>query len=224
MKVYIPNTSKQTIGGGWTFLRNLKKAVSPLGVVFVDNLQDCDVVLIVGITITDLGEIQEAKRLGKGVVFRVDNVPKKSRNKRFRGTPAERMYVLSELSDVVIYQSRWAKEYAEPLCGDGPIIYNGVDTNIFYPAKKRPEVDTYLFAYHGKSELKQFWLAHYYYQMVNRTNPQSEFWFINEFGKDLPELQESNFDFWNGEAYLHLPRCETPEDMAKIMRQCTHLQ
>ncbi len=221
MKVYIPNISKQKVGGGWTFMRNLKKALKDR-VLFVNTWQESDIVFIVGATITDPYEVIQAKKAGKGIIHRVDNIPKKSRNKRC--TPHERMKQLSELSDVVLYQSEWAKEYCSPLCGDGAVIYNGVDTDIFYPAKEKDkDWERYLFAYHGKSELKAFWVAHYFFQRIFRENKNCDFWFINDFGRDLPELQEAKFDFWNGESYTHLDKCDTPEQMAEIMRGCTHL-
>lgn len=221
MKIYVPNTSKQSIGGGWTFLRNLEKGLGKYGVQFVDRWEDCDVILIVGVTITDPYEIEKAVLAGKKAALRVDNMPRKSRNRN--NTPHERMKQLADMCELTIYQSEWSREYCKHVAGDGTVIHNGVDEEIFYPAKQKPENDTYLFAYHGKSELKQFWLAHYYYQMVHRENPKSEFWFIYDFGRDLPELQRSNFDFWNNETYMHVPKQHSAEDMAKIMRQCTHL-
>ncbi len=221
MKIYIPNTSKQTIGGGWTFRNNIQKALKDRA-HFVDNVKDCDVMLICGVTITNVGDVKWAKQQGKGIVFRVDNVPKKSRNKR--QTPHERMKEIADLCDVVIYQSEWAKEYCFPLTGEGTIIYNGVDTKLFSPAKHlQPNHNRYLFAYHGKSELKGFWIAHAYFQRMFREDSKAEFWFMNDFGRDLEELQNSKFDFWNGEKYKHLPFAETPEQMAMVMKQCTHL-
>jgi glycosyltransferase involved in cell wall biosynthesis len=152
---------------------------------------------------------------------RVDNVPKKSRNKRC--TPHERMQEITDLCDVVIYQSEWAREYCKPLAGDGTIIYNGVDTDIFKPLEQE-RFKRYLFAYHGKSELKGFWQAHQIFQHEHKlNNGRCEFWFINDFGRDLPELQASKFDFWNGETFVHHPKVNTPEEMAEIMQECTHL-
>ena len=221
MKIYIPNTSNQSVGGGWTFISNIKEALKDRA-HFVDNVKDCDVMLICGITITNPGEVKWAKQQGKAVVFRVDNVPKKSRNRR--QTPHERMKEVADMCDVVIYQSEWAKEYCYPLTGDGTIIYNGVNTKLFSPAKHlRPSHDRYLFAYHGKSELKGFWIAHAYFQRHFRKDEKSEFWFINDFGRDLEELQNSKFDFWNGEKFKHLPFVPTPPQMAMVMQQCTHL-
>ncbi len=82
MKIYIPNISKQKVGGGWTFMRNLKKALKDR-VLFVNTWQESDIVFIVGVTITDPYEVIEAKKAGKGIVHRVDNVPKKSQNKSY---------------------------------------------------------------------------------------------------------------------------------------------
>lgn len=200
-------------------MRNFKKAM--VGVAqFVDKWQDCDIFLIVGVTITNPAEVIEAKKAGKHVVFRVDNIPKKSRNRRC--TPYERVKEFAELSELVIYQSKWAEQYCKPLAGEGTVIYNGVDTKLFYPAEQRPDRDIYLFAYHGHSELKGFWIAHHYFQMQHRKNPKAEFWFINDFKRDLQELQFSRFDFWNDEPYRHIKN-QSEQGMAKLMRECTHL-
>mgnify|MGYP007100045020 CR=1 FL=1 len=220
MKIYIPNNSQQSVGGGWSFIRNIGKALASHGVRFVNSWQECDVVLICGVTMTNTGEMHEAKKAGKTIIFRVDNVPRKSRN--HRNTPHERMQEFAKLADAVIYQSQWAMEYCRPLCGEGMIIYNGVDTEIFNKSGKRPKENTYLFMYHGRSELKQFWLAHYYFQMVHRKDLKAEFWFTYEFKRELQELQDANFDFWNGEPYVHLPVAPTPEAVAQVMKQCTH--
>lgn len=220
MKVYIPNNSQQSVGGGWSFMRNIGRALAPHGVSFVNTWQECDVVLIVGVTMTRTGEIEEAKKAGKSIIFRVDNVPRKSRNSR--NTPHERMQDFARLADVVIYQSEWAKEYCMPLCGDGTVIYNGVDTDVFKKPEKKPKDPVYLFMYHGRSELKQFWLAHYYFQMVHRVSREAEFWFTYEFKRELGELQDANFDFWNGEPYIHMPIQPTPEAVANVMQKATH--
>ena len=222
MKIYIPNNSNQSVGGGWTFIANIEKALQDR-CHFVDSVAECDVMMIVGVTITDPKEVHEAKKAGKGILLRVDNVPKKSRNRR--NTPHERMKEFADLADVVVYQSQWARNYCYPLTGDGTIIYNGVDTKLFKPNEVlKPKHDRYLFAYHGKSELKGFWTAHAYFQSIVQTsNPEAEFWFINDFKRELPELQEANFDFWNDEKYKHLPFAPTPEQMAFIMQQCNYL-
>ena len=205
------------IGGGFTFWRNFKKGMGKL-VHFVDNWQDSDIVFITGITQVDKEEIHQAEKAGKKIVLRVDNVPRKSRNKR--STPHERLKEFGELADVVIYQSKWAKDYCQPLCGDGVVIYNGVDTDVFKPEPSISNPNRYIYAYHGKNEHKNFHEAHLRFQYIFRNNKDAEFWFIYDFRNDLEELSKANFDFWQGEKYLHLPQQTTPEAMAEILQQC----
>lgn len=220
MRLFIPNSSKQAIGGGWTFLRNFKKAVGSQ-VQFVNSVDECDILMICGCTIVDKNIVHKARLMGKKIVFRVDNVPRKSRNRR--STPHERMKEYAELCDVVVYQSKWAEMYCKPLCGEGTIIYNGVDLDIFHPGQEPPEKDIYLYAYHGNNELKSFWQAHYFYQMVHRENPNAEFWFTYDFKRDLDELRKAHFDFWNGEKHTYMQKIQKPEEMANVMRMCKYL-
>lgn len=222
LKIYAPNVKDQ-VGGGFRFLENFKKALSSRS-QFTNDWRECDIFFISGVTMIDKNELILAKSEGKKIVLRIDNVPRKSRNRR--STPHERIREFAGYADVVVYQSEWAKQYCYPLSGDGTVILNGVDTNIFKPDPTENEEDRknrYFFAYHGKSELKMFWLAHYIFQLEHRKNPNAVFWFINDFGNDLNELVASNFDFWNGEMYLHIPKQEKAEDMAELMQQCKYL-
>lgn len=217
MKIYCSNTKQDGIGGGWTFLRNLQKGLKDR-VHFVSDWRDCDIFFIMSVTTTNKEELYEAHKAGKKIILRVDNVPRKSRNRR--SSPHERLKEFAELSDVVIYQSQWAKDYCYPLCGDGPIIYNGVDQSVFKPNRDLQDPNAYLFAYHGKNEHKGFWNAHYIFQMVFREKPQAIFRFIYDFGKELPELKDAGFDFWNGERYEHLEKITDPQDMVTLL-QCS---
>ncbi|MDZ4228345.1 MAG: glycosyltransferase [Candidatus Levybacteria bacterium] len=221
IKIYAP-AIKQDIGGGWTFLRNFKKGLSRY-VQFVDRLEDCDLFFISGVTMVEPDDVTRAREMGKPIVLRMDNIPRKSRNKRNRVYDNIKRY--SELADIVVYQSKWAAWYCAPMSGPGEIIYNGIDQDIFNTKnlEDNGRENRYLFAYHGKSELKQFWLAHYYFQTEARKNPNAEFWFIYNFKKELPELVDANFDFWNGEKYKHLDFVDDPIQMAGIMKQCKYL-
>lgn len=220
MKIYCPNIKQGGLGGGWTFLRNFQRGLKDR-VHFVDTWEECDIFFITGVTITEPSEVHEAHRAGKRIVFRVDNVPRKSRNRR--NTPHERMREFAQLADVVVYQSKWAKEYCSPLCGEGTIIYNGVDEGFFKPKIELQNPNRYLFAYHGKNEQKGFWTAHVLFQQIFRQNPKAEFWFIYDFGRETEELVNAGFDFWNGEKFLHLPRMDSPEGMRELLNQCAYL-
>lgn len=218
IKIYAP-TTKEAIGGGWSFYRNFKKGMKDK-VQFVDSWNECDIFFITGVTIVDLNEVREAREAGKKIVFRVDNVPRKSRNRR--STPHERMKEVAELSDVVIYQSEWAEEYCKPLCDEGTVIYNGVDTDIFNKPKEEDpsRKNKYLFIYHGKNEHKGFHTAHYMFQQIFRKNPNAEFHFVYDFGSEMRGMFDSNFDFWNGEKYVYSAPMHRPEDVAELMQQC----
>jgi len=177
MKIYIPHKTNSGVNGGATFWRNIINGLSDR-VHFVDELTDCDILFIASPMAVEKEEVMQAKRSGKKIVLRVDNIPRKSRNKR--NTPHERMKEYATLADVVVYQSEWARDYCYPLCGDGTVIYNGVNGSIFYPPTE-PKEDIYLFAYHGKNEHKGFWNAHYIFQQEFRKNKNAWFYFIYDF-------------------------------------------
>ncbi len=220
MKVYSPNTKQDGIGGGFSFWRNFRKGMGNK-VHFVNTWQECDIFFITSVTTTVKEELYEAYKAGKKIVLRVDNVPRKSRNRR--STPSERLSEFSQMAEVVIYQSEWAKNYCYPLSGDGAVIYNGVDQSIFKPNEILRKKNRYLFAYHGKNEHKNFWEAWLRFQAHFRADKDSEFWFIYDFGKDTDELVNAKFDFWQGENYKHLPKVDSPEDMARILNHCGYL-
>lgn len=223
MKIYIPNTSEQGMGGGWTFLNNFKKGSDN---EFVSRWQDADLVLITGATMTDRSEMQQAKQAGKPVVFRVDNIPKDSRN---RGTAFSRMLDFAKLSDYIIFQSEWAKDYAGWWFGDNGvditnkscIIYNGVDTDIFYPPQNNERYDKrYLFVQYNRDENKRYPEAFYHFHQQYRKDKEVELWLI---GRYSPELVENNFDFFAGEKVSYLGVIEHREQLADMMRASKYL-
>lgn len=220
MKLYVPNNKPDGIGGGYTFVRNLRKGMAGK-VELTDRWQDCDVMFIPGVTMVERDDVEQAHLAGKPIVFRMDNIPRKSRNKRSRVYDNIKRY--AELAELVIYQSDWAADYCRPMSGDGTVIKNGVDPSIFYPAKDKPDHDRYLFAFHGKNDVKGFWIAHYLFQRYFRRDPKAEFWFIYNFKGELGEQVGASYDFWNGEKIKHLDPVTTQEEMAALLRQCTHL-
>lgn len=222
MKIWLPNNSRSQIGGGWSFLRTFRKYAERAGVRIVDDWHGADGGLVSGVTLVEPEEVRRAVKSGIPIVFRVDNVPRKSRNRR--NTPHERMKEIADLATIVVYQSKWAERYCNPLCGDGTVIYNGVDTDIFNTVGRPDNVpESWLFAYHGKNEMKGFWTAHLLFQFRARENPSAKFYFINDFGKDFSELQDANIDFWNDEDWFHFPKVDNPVLLADLMRRCTHL-
>ena len=214
IRIYNPNISKQKIGGGWTFRRNLEKALKDK-VEFVSTWQECDIYFITSVTIVDKSEVHEAKRAGKKIVLRVDNMPRKSRNRRM--SPAERMKEFTGMADAVIFQSKWACNWiGEYLRVVGIVIYNGVDTEIFY-SKISDNVTHKVFMYiqYNRDENKRMPEAFDMFTKEWLKSNRHELWIVGQYS---PELVASKFDFFRGESIKYFGVQETPEQMAELMQ------
>jgi len=220
MKIYVPNISKTPIGGGFTFLRNFKKGLEGR-VEFVDNWQDCDIVFVFGITAIDKDEIYTAVRAGKKLVLRVDNIPRKSRNTR--QSPAERLKEFGELATKVIYQSEWCKKYAGYFSGEGVIINNGVDTEIFNCDDKETDGNTYLYMNYNDNPNKRFDEALYWFEMIWRDNHDAHLIIAGNTPRIYLEHPEFNWDLNVPAKVEYLGIMQTPEDSATLMRDCDYI-
>ncbi len=215
IKVYIPNNSEMSVGGGWTFIRNLKKGLQN-EVQFVDNPMVCDILFVNSASMTDWDDVETAYEMKKKIVFRVDNVPKRSRNKR--GRIYDKMRRFGQIADIVVFQSEWAKLYAGYMVGTDHsiVIPNGVDYDIFNTDDR--EVITgnrYLFVHYNRDENKRFPEAAYQFHMIHRDNKNAS---LTILGKFSPELINADFDFFAGENYKYLPPVSDPKDMARIYK------
>ena len=133
MKIFIVNQSKQTTGGGFTFISNFVKGLNKLGIKTVNRVEDCDVFFISGATLVTRDEFKRAKELKKKIVLRVDGIPEDWRN---RGTGWSRLKDFAREADVIIYQSEFVRNtIGKMLDKDGAVIYNGVDEGIFRPIR-----------------------------------------------------------------------------------------
>jgi glycosyltransferase involved in cell wall biosynthesis len=243
LNIYLPNNSKQSCGGGWTFLHNFTKGLDASKMKIVDCWEACDVILITGVTMTDRDEMYAAKKAGRKIVLRVDNMPKDSRN---RGTAFSKMRDLALIADYIIFQSEWAQEYVgdwlrdnvnskcmffgfqakrynihDTYVGGNSVIYNGIDTDFFRyndDPKTRPE--RYLFVQYNRDENKRFTEAAMHMYKRSKLNKDVEFFILGNFS---PELIEYNFDFFNGEKIVYIPPTEDREELGDIMRQCKYL-
>lgn len=211
MKIYFPNESKQSIGGGWTFLRNIKKYFNAeKDIEIVDDVANSDIVFIIGATVIKGDQLHEWKAQGKKIVLRVDNVPKDSRN---RGCGVSRLRKCAESADLIIYQSQWSKQYAMPLTQkDSVVIYNGADTDVFYPPKGNKPKDPYRYLF---VKDKRFDEAAYYFQERYKQYVEAYLTIIGRFDANLVQ---HNFDFFNGEKVNYLGLIDDPSGMAEIMR------
>lgn len=224
IKIYLCQESKYSIGGGFTFVSNLTKALKHK-VAFVENWQDCDLMLMFSVTAIDKGKIYEALKAGKKLVLRVDNIPRKSRNKR--QSPAERLREFGKLSDKVIYQSAWAERYAGYFAGKGKngseIIYNGVDTDIFNKDNRKSDGKTYLYANYNDNPNKRFDEALYWFDMAWREDNDSRLLIAGNVPKVYLENPEFNWDIPTNAKVEYAGIMNTPEEMANLYKRCDYL-
>lgn len=184
MKIHILNYEPDRIGGGWQAARYLYDGLKCV------EYEQADIVLITGPTMASHEQVEQARKDGKKIVLRIDNAVRDSRN---RGTGMSRMKAFAAVSDLVIYQSEWARDFLMPFTEkDGVVILNGVDRKKFC-WRGHPEDDTYLYVRSSRDEGKQWVMAWY--------------WFVNNLGhldivgKFSPENMEYKFDFFNRERF-----------------------
>ena len=220
MKVYVPNISKTNLGGGFRFIQNFKKALKDK-VEFVDRWQDCDIIFVFGITTIDKDEIKQAVEAGRKLVLRVDNIPKKSRNRR--QSPAERLKEFGEIASLVIYQSEWCKKYAGYFAGEGIIINNGVDPEIFNTDGRESDGNTYLYINYNDNPNKRFDEAVYRFEMIWRENNKASLVVAGNVPSIFLECPACNWDLNVPAKSEYAGIMNTPEEVASLMKTCDYL-
>lgn len=222
ISIYIPNTSKTKLGGGFRFLENLRKGLEDKAKI-VDRWQDADIVFVFSITTMDKGEVYEAKKAGKKLVLRIDNLPKKSRNKRC--SPVERLKEFGSLADLVVYQSEWCKMYAGYFIENKNevIINNGVDTKIFNTEGRKTDGNTYLYINYNDNPNKRFDEALYWFDMEWRKNNDARLIIAGNAPRIYLENKECNWDLPVPARVDFVDVQHTPEAVADLMRTCDYL-
>ena len=224
LKIYIEGGEKykDSLGGGFTFLRNLKKGLNGK-VEFVSKWQDCDIVFVFGITTIDKEEIHTAVNAGKKLVLRVDNIPRKSRNKR--QSPVERLTEFGNKASAVVYQSDWCKRYAGYFIKNETevIINNGVDPSIFNSKGRNSDKDTYLYINYNDNPNKRFDEALYRFDMIFRKNPKAKLLIAGNVPKIYLEHPEYNWDLPTNAPVEYSGILTYPEDVASLMKACRYI-
>lgn len=211
MKIHLAKYEANRPGGGWTFMRNFSAGMGG----HISDYGNSDIYFISGASMVERSEVQQAKQDGKKIVLRVDNALRNSRN---RGTGMTRMKDFADLADLVVYQSEWSRDYLSSYLGkNGPVIINGVDTNLFYPAEKKEEI--YLYSRFNRDETKNWEIARYWYSRQQLKQPEAKLWIVGAFS---PELIEYNFDFYNGENYVYQGVMTSAEPMANLLRNAKY--
>jgi glycosyltransferase involved in cell wall biosynthesis len=229
IKIFLANESKQTLGGGFTFLRNFRRIFEfkMTGVIFVDDWREADIYFISSATMISRDEVEAVWAMGKKIVLRIDNIPKNSRN---RNTGTSRLYDFAKAANLLIFQSQWAKEYVSlwlPWAGNWnvAVILNGTDEKIFNPDGPKAEKDgepQYLYVRFNRDETKRWDEAWYEFQRISLKNQAAHLWIVGNFSD---ELKEYSFDFFGGaeNRFKYLGIIDNQEEMARIYRSADNI-
>lgn len=225
LKIYIPDYTKNPnpIGGGWTAKNNLLRGLKGK-IEVVATWQEADIVFIFSITTMLKNEIMEAKKAGKFICLRVDNIPRKSRNHRM--SPAERMTEIGGMADLVIYQSYWAKIYAGYLIDNEHyvVLSNGVATEIFNTRDRHSDGFTYLYINYNDNPNKRFDEALYWFDMEWRKNNKAHLIVAGNAPKMYLEHPEWHWDLPIQEQQVeYVGVKENMVDVAQLMKRCDYL-
>lgn len=239
MKIFIANDSQQSLGGGWSFLRNFQAGVHNAKLaIFTPLMKDADVVFLPSSSMVKSETVEAAEQLGKPIVLRIDNIPRDSRN---RNTGTSRLLTYYEKAKGVIFQSKWATDWVGDWLqyaskGQPPlqsIVYNGVDTSIFNPdgARLEKRAPVYLYSRYNRDETKNWHVVWYEYQMIHRyakqlDKPIPELWLVGQFSPELltyDPLGIRSFDFFRGEVVQYLGVVQNADEYANYLRTADYL-
>lgn len=219
MKICLPSDSKQSIGGGWSFRRNLIKGLGAFPQVsVVESIAEADVCVIAGPTMVTRNTIETIKAGDKKLVVRLDNVPRNSRN---RNTGTSRLKDFAQAADEVVWQCNWARDYLYSFVGrGGVVIYNGVDTDVFategaYKDFKGDPV--FLYSRFNRDENKRWEEAWFKYQGLQKKHADARLVVVGKFSD---EQRQYNFDFFQGETVEYMGIISEPKEMAAVYRGC----
>lgn len=217
MRILVPRQTKAGIGGGITFIKNLSKALKPFGHELVSE-GEYDILLIAGATLVDRDTVYNALADKKPIVLRVDNVLEDGKN---RNSGMSRLDEYSKHATTIVYQSEWAKEMLMPFCGEGIVIHNGVDTDIFYPRKEKKNWEGLRIFYSkfSRNETKQFHEVIYWWREYSLNKKGDTLVLAGRYADDKIKIDHP-FEFHNGEDYEYVGVVDNPNKLADILRGC----
>lgn len=231
MKILLPMESNTSIGGGFTFFRNLKKGMARYNLDFTDCITGggWDACLIVASSVINRATFEQIRAFKKPIILRVDGVPEDWRN---RGTGWPRLRDFAKQATHIIYQSEFTKNTVGRLLKrNGKIILNGCDTSIFRSdgEKERPFGDpSILFVNWRDDPNKRTQEAIERFRQFKLDNLQATITFVGQYPKRQFFWDKTTWDFgmldWkHGEDWQYIGGINDQVRMAKVMRSCNFL-
>jgi glycosyltransferase involved in cell wall biosynthesis len=225
MRVYVPNLNKEGIGGGNTFIANFRKHTQ---LELTDDSRVAQAMFVPNPMWAERSDFEHAKQDGIPVILRLDNIPEDWNN---RGTAITKLTDFINASDVLIYQSEWARVKYEQFCNNRArtidlstkkqvVIHNGVDTELFTPEGPTLQKEEFspkiLFVKSSRNENKRYPEAMETFRRYHAANPRSKLYLVGQFADDYHKY---NFGFYNGEHYEYLGM-PSHEAMPIVYRSC----
>lgn len=226
MKIHIPYTSNQQIGGGYTFYRNFLDGLTKVkdhGIEIVEENEQHDILFAFAPTTVSGETIARSKKAGAKFVLRMDGVPEDNRNS---GKGTRRMVEYALMADAIVYQSTFIEQSVGRMLRDNGvkcptvIVRNGVDTDVF--THDGPRVDL-----NGNPKI-----LHIAYRKDNNKRYEEvlamyrEFWTFNKqsnlvlIGRYPTEWTDYNMGFFNGERFQRLGIVQDDVQKASFIRSC----
>jgi glycosyltransferase involved in cell wall biosynthesis len=109
----------------------------------------------------------------------------------------------------------------KPLLGDGVVIVNGVDTDIFYPREVEKYWDNIRIFYSkfSRNETKQFHEVQYWWREYNLEKRDDILILAGKFADDYRNINHP-FDFHNDENFAYKGVITDQKLLADLMREC----
>jgi glycosyltransferase involved in cell wall biosynthesis len=132
-----------------------------------------------------------------------------------------RLKEYADKATVIVYQSEWAYKMLGYLCGKGVVIYNGVDTDIFYPRKEKKDWDNIRIFYSkfSRNEVKQFHEVQYWWREYNLEKRGDTLVLVGRYADDKLKIDHP-FEFHNEEEYEYKGIITDAKKLADCMRGC----
>lgn len=216
MNIYLADQSKQQIGGGFRFVETFIKYTQKLEDVYFTEMAQADILFIPSASMIQKDLFEQMQATKKPIILRIDNALKDSRN---RGAGMSRLLKFAKGATQIIFQSIWAKEYLGlwlerngVKIKNSPVVYNGGDTEIFYPNKQSEPLFVYRYLF---IKDKRFEEAAYHFYMKSLKDKECKLTIVGRFPQ---ELIEHNFDFFNNEKIRYMGQIGDPRTIAELMR------
>lgn len=197
-----------SVGGGASFIKNFQKG-------FDCSEEEGDILLIAGATLCNRDTVYDCQWKDVPIVLRVDNILEDSKN---RSTGMSRMREFASFADVVVYQSEWAKNLLKPYCGDGMVIRNGVDTDIFKEEPIPHDGKRIFYGRFSRGDGKNFNVVQYFWREYCLKENNDTLVIVGRFSEDMKTINNP-FEFHNDENFEFHGVLDS-QGLSQLMRTC----